>query len=252
MAWTFGAATDIGDRSEQQDRVAVLHAPDGRRHLIVLADGMGGLQDGALAAQMLVDSASQRFGQFQGGDVFALLEDICLGAHDALRQLGGAASTAPGTTAVLLYLDKQTAAWLHVGDSRLYHFRKGNLFSCTNDHSMLQMMLSQGLVEAGSSEAAAVQNRLYMRLGSEAEPEPDFNSVKLEDGDLFLLCSDGFWQALQAEDMLAALAKHPLEQDGLHNLMDLARQRSGEGSDNISVAVAQWQAVGFWQRLRSR
>lgn len=111
-------------------------------------------------------------------------------------------------------------------------------------------MLSDGLIEAGSHEATAMQNRLYMRLGGEVEPEPDFNSTKLEDGDVFLLCSDGFWQAVEPDDMLAVLAQYPLDQDGPQYLVDLARQRGGEACDNISLAIAQWRASSFWQRLR--
>jgi serine/threonine protein phosphatase PrpC len=249
MPWRFGSAVDIGGRNEQQDRVAVLHADDRQRHLIVLADGMGGLRDGALAAQTLVDAASHRFSEPLGDSAFNFLHDICLTAHAALRQLSGDVSPAPGTTMVTLYLDERTASWMHVGDSRLYHFRKGRLLTCTNDHSMLRMMLTEGLIEAGSGEAAAAQNRLYMRLGSEAEPEPDFNSSKLEDGDLFLLCSDGFWQVVEPEEVLKVLAQHPLDQDGSQYLVNLARQRGGQTCDNISLIVAQWHTPSCWQRL---
>lgn len=250
MPWRFGTALDIGGRSEQQDKVAVLHAPDRQRHLIVLADGMGGIVGGALAAQTLVDTAARHFAEPLGGRTFDLLQDICLAAHAGLRQLSGDGSPAPGTTMVLLYLDGRSAAWMHVGDSRLYQFRNGRLLNFTNDHSMLRLMLNDGVIEADSQEAAAMQNRLYMRLGGEAEPEADFNNSKLEDGDLFLLCSDGFWQTVGPEETLAVLAEHPLDQDGPRYLADLARQRGGATCDNISLAIAQWHASSYWQRLR--
>lgn len=252
MSWKFGSAANVGGRNEQQDRVAVLHAADGHRHLVVVADGMGGLRYGALAAQTLVDVASRRFAEPHGNSGFDFLQDICLEAHALLRKLTDDALPAPGTTAVLLYLNKHTASWMHVGDSRLYHFRDGCLSSCTNDHSMLRLMLGGGLVAPGSDEAAVAQSRLYMRLGSETVPEPDFNSCKLEDGDLFLLCSDGLWQALESEEMLAVLKQHPLDQDGPQYLTELALQRSGDGCDNISIAVAQWQgnASRGWQWVR--
>lgn len=248
MAWRFGAASVIGGRSEQQDRVALLHAADQRRHLLMVADGMGGLPDGALAAQTLIDVASQRFADRAGDSAFDLLQEICLQTHRALRQLSPD-PPAPGTTAVLLYLEQNTASWMHVGDSRLYHFRQGRLLNSTHDHSILRMMIDGGLVTAGSAEAAAVQNSLYMRLGSETEPEPDFNSSPLEHGDLLLLCSDGLWQAVAAEEMPVILAQQGLDQDGPQQLVELARQRSGAGCDNISVVVAQWQAGSLWQRL---
>lgn len=250
MAWTFGSACDIGGRSEQQDRVAILHTTDGKRHLLVLADGMGGLPDGALAAQKLIDQATSSLALAPSRKAFELLQDICLSTHAALRQLASDTGKVPGTTAVLLYLEKNTASWLHVGDSRLYHFRNGTLANCTNDHSMRRLMLEGGLVTEGSHEAAAAQSSLYMRLGSETVPEPDFNVCKLQAGDVFLLCSDGLWQAIDAEEMLSILAEHPIDQGGPRQLIELARQRSGEGCDNISVAVAQSQATGYWQRLK--
>lgn len=252
MPWKFGAATDIGGRSEQQDRLAILHSPDNQRHLIVVADGMGGLQEGALAAQTLIDIAAQRFAEHHGNSAFDFLHNICLASHHAISDLAIDAESAPGTTALLLYLNKQTASWMHVGDSRLYHFRKDQLLSRTNDHSLLQIMLGKGQVEAGSAEAIAMQNKLYMRLGSKTIPEPDFNTSSVEDGDLFVLCSDGLWQVLQSDEIIEMLDQHPLDQDGPQYLADLARQRGGTNCDNISLALVQWDGCassGYLQRF---
>lgn len=251
MPWKFGAATDIGGRSEQQDRLALLHSRNGRRHLMVVADGMGGLKNGAQAAQILVDVATDCFARHTGETPYALLHGICQTAHDAINDLQRDAEPAPGTTALLLYIDKQTASWAHVGDSRLYHFRKGSLLQHTNDHSLLQLMIEKGLVEAGSAAAAAMQNQLYMRLGGEQTPEPDFNTTEVEDGDLFLLCSDGFWQTVQPGEMVAAIGQYLSDKNGPQYLVGLARQRSGDGCDNITLAVSQWSdsaETGRWQR----
>lgn len=254
MPWNFGAATDIGGRSEQQDRIAILHSRNGRRHLLVVADGMGGLQNGAKAAQILIDVATVRFSRHNDDSPYSLLHGICLTAHDAINELQSTAEQrpAPGTTALLLYIDKWTACWAHVGDSRLYHFRKGELVTQTIDHSLMQLMIEKGVVEAGSAAAAEMQNQLYMRLGGERTPEPDFNTSEVEAGDLFVLCSDGLWQAVQPSEMIAAF-EHPLpDGNGPHFLAELARQRSGDGCDNISLVVSQWNitaATGFWQRF---
>ncbi|MGR8953655.1 MAG: hypothetical protein ACU83V_14775, partial [Gammaproteobacteria bacterium] len=69
---------------------------------------------------------------------------------------------------------------------------------------------------------------------------------------LFILCSDGFWQALQPSEIIAALIESPPDRDATQHLVDLARRRSGECCDNISLVVAQWrrdQATGAWQRF---
>lgn len=252
MPWKFGAATDIGGRSEQQDRLTLLHSPNGRRHLVVIADGMGGTQNGALAAQILIDVAAERFARLKNVDPCDFLNEICQTAHQEINDLCSDGGSAPGTTALLLYIDKRSAFWAHVGDSRLYHFRNGRLLMRTNDHSLLQLMLDKGLVEEGSAAAAEMQNKLYMHLGGEMTPETDFNESVVEDGDLFFLCSDGFWQAVQPGEMVAALDQFPPDQNGPQYLVDLARQRSGDSCDNISLAVLQWREAterGCWQRF---
>lgn len=252
MPWKFGAATDIGSRSEQQDRFALLHSKDERRHLVVIADGMGGLQNGAQAAQTLIDVATRYFMRRRHGAAYIFLQNICQAAHKAINDLQDNPASAPGTTALLLYIDKQTAYWLHVGDSRLYHFRNGCLLSHTKDHSLLQLMLEKRLVEADSVAAKTMQNQLYMRLGGEQNPEPDFNTARVESGDVFLLCSDGFWQAVHPAEMIKALEQYPPDHEGPQYLVDLARQRSGDCCDNISLAVVQWcEAVkpGYRQRF---
>ena len=112
---------------------------------------------------------------------------------------------------------------------------------------------AKGLVEEGSSAPQSMQNQLYMRLGGELLPEPDFNSADVQDGDVFLLCSDGFWQAVPTDEMLTTFEQCPSEQDSAKYLVDLAWQRSGNRCDNISLVVAQWQdstAQKYWQRLR--
>jgi serine/threonine protein phosphatase PrpC len=253
MTWKFGAATDIGGRSEQQDRLALLHSRNGRQHLAVVADGMGGLQFGAQAAQILVDVASEHFAHRKNGCPYDFLDGICRAAHQAINDLPVDEGPAPGTTALLLYIEKRTAFWAHVGDSRLYHFRRGGLLKRTKDHSLLQLMLDKGLAETNTAPAE-MRNQLYMRLGGEAAPEPDFNESEVEDGDMFLLCSDGFWQAVQPEEMIAALEQYPTDRDGPQFLVDLARQRSGDGCDNISLAVLQWEIdakPGYWLRLKN-
>lgn len=253
MTWIFNVATDIGSRSEQQDCFGILHSSDGRRHLVAVADGMGGLKNGAQAAQILVDVAAQHFVVHETGSAYTFLHDIFFAAHHAINNLPEAADSAVGTTGVLLSIDNQRAVWAHVGDSRLYHFRNGRLLSHTNDHSLRQLMLAKGLVEEDSYAAKSMQNQLYMRLGGELLPEPDFNSADVQDGDVFLLCSDGFWQAVPSDEMLTTLGKCPNEQDVAEYLVDVARLRSGNRCDNISLVVAQWQdstAQKYWQRLR--
>lgn len=255
MPWKFGAAQHIGGRKEQQDRLTILSSPDGHSHLIAVADGMGGLRYGAQAAQIVVDVAAQHFQKGNIGDPHIFLDNICQTAHNKINDMPNGLGPAPGTTMLLLYLDKRQAHWAHVGDTRLYHCRDGNLLTQTNDHSLLQLMTEKGLVEPNSDAAKTMQSQLYMRLGGDHVPEPEFASTEVRDGDFFILCSDGYWQAVPPDETIAALEEHPLSSDGPHYLVELARQRSGDSCDNISLALFQWadsSLAGCCKRFANR
>ena len=144
MPWQFSMASDIGGRSEQQDCLEMLSSDSGDTHLVVVADGMGGHRDGALAARTVIETARRHFNSGRTSDPQTFLQGLCLESHQAISDLGGNEQRSPGSTCVLLYLDGPEAYWAHVGDSRLYHFRNGKLLNLTQDHSVAQLMVSQG------------------------------------------------------------------------------------------------------------
>jgi serine/threonine protein phosphatase PrpC len=238
MTWQFGTASDIGGRAEQQDRVDVIASPDGERYLLVVADGMGGYEGGALAAQAVVDSAKCFFETESVEDPLAALRELCAEAHQAIVEVDAEGAQAPGSTCVLLHLSADEAHWAHVGDSRLYHFRNGKLLTRTLDHSMVQLLVSRGEMAEADMADSPLQNQLYMRLGGKQLPSPELGAAEVQQGDLFMLCSDGFWEWVDPEEVRAAAANNNLEAAG-ERLVRLARERGGEGGDNITVAMAQ-------------
>jgi PPM family protein phosphatase len=242
MTWTTGEALSIGGRREQQDRVAVHSSDDGQRHLLALADGMGGHRGGARAAQVVIDTAANNFNNQAVDDPKGFLQILCDAAHNGIRALGENEMLSPGSTCAFLYLNGAEAYWAHVGDSRLYHFRGRRLLKRTADHSVLQLMLAQGEIKENSAEARALQNQLYQRLGGIDPPEPDFGSTHVEPDDLFVLCSDGFWQTVKAEQIIAGVEESGASKDGAERLVRLALRQSNKECDNISVALAQWKA----------
>ena len=193
MIWQFGVASDIGGRKEQQDRVEIISSPGGEEHLVVVADGMGGHHGGAEAAQAVIDTSRCFFeSPGHGEDPLASLEQNCLRAHSVVHELGQGASPSPGSTCVMLYLSGDEACWAHVGDSRLYHFRNGKLMNRTSDHSMVQLLVAQGEMSEEEMANSPLQNQLYMRLGGGESPKPDLGATDAMQGDIFVLCSDGF------------------------------------------------------------
>jgi serine/threonine protein phosphatase PrpC len=238
MTWRFGIASDIGGRDEQQDRVEIIASTGGDDYLIVVADGMGGHRGGAFAAQAVVDSAKRFFETASVTDPLASLGKLCAQAHQAVVDVGEQGSQPPGSTCVLLYLSADEAYWAHAGDSRLYHFRNGKILTRTMDHSMVQLLVSRGKMAEAEMATSPLQNQLYMRLGGEQQPKPEFGAAEVQQGDVFMLCSDGFWGAVDPEEVGAVLSEKDLEA-AAERLVQLARERGGNGGDNITVAMAQ-------------
>jgi len=242
MPWQFAAATDIGGRSEQQDRLAVLHSADGCSHLLILADGMGGHRDGAIAAQAVVDTARKRFPRGDIDDPRSFLESLCAETHLAIRALEPGPGNAPGSTCALLYLRNAEAYWVHVGDSRLYHLRKGELLYRTKDHSKAQLLLERKAgPEPGAAEGASHQ--LYMCLGGSNELAPDFNASEVRPDDLFMLCSDGFWGHVEPLEVAQRIEGIALRNEQARALVELGRQRANGAGDNLSLVLARWQGA---------
>ncbi len=252
MSWQFAVATHIGDRDEQQDRVTILHSEDGATHLLIVADGMGGHEDGAKAAQMVIDTVTVAFDSQQAiEDPQLFLERVCLDAHVAIAALAADRSSAPGSTCVILYLTDTSAYWVHVGDSRLYQFNDGRFVYRTSDHSIAQLIEEQ---QTGSADVVP-QNELYMCLGGNNEVTPESAASIVQADDFFLLCSDGIWSQLDVEEALSKNESAIPDQQFADQLVDLARQQGAGQSDNICLAWAYHQgssktkSLGFLQRL---
>ncbi len=238
MTWQYASALTIGDREEQQDRVAIFHLEDREAHLLVVADGMGGHNDGAAAAQTVIDIASSRFDQGMIEDPRKFLEDICLDAHEAILTLSENRTSAPGSTCVIAYLTATQAYCVHVGDSRLYQFHGGRLIHKTSDHSIAQLIEEQEGSLDDEARPSAPQNQLYMCLGGNNGLSPEFYASQVSAGDFFLLCSDGFWGQLDVEQLFAGTDGTAIDQEYAGELVQLASQQGQGKSDNICLAWA--------------
>ena len=256
MSWQFSMASDIGGRKEQQDCLDRLNLNGDNSHLVIVADGMGGHRDGALAARTVIETARHRLGSDKPSDPRAFLKSLCLESHQAINNLGGEDERSPGSTCILLYVNGPEAYWAHVGDSRLYHFRNGELVNRTQDHSVARLMVEQGRLKEGDTAVNALQNQLYMRLGGDKTPQPEFGASEIEPDDTFMLCSDGFWAYITPEEAVSILDDLPPDEDGAARLVAIAKERGGSRGDNISLALTRWvpeksaAGSGLLSRLR--
>lgn len=252
MPWQFIKADDIGGRSEQQDRCAVLQSDTQDAALAVVADGVGGHGHGSLAAQRVIDLAAQRFTTAALEDPEQFLEQLCLDAHRAILALEHDGTGASCSTCVFLLLREADAYWAHCGDSRLYLIRDGVPILQTSDHSMVQLQLDAG---AKREEITVSANQLYMCLGAGGGIEPVIDACKPRPGDTFLLCSDGFWGPLQIEEVARSLACNRFESPLAEGWVQQAKRTAGSNGDNISLVLARLAsppggiAARWWRRL---
>lgn len=238
-----GYARDIGGRAEQQDAVAVFASPDGTRHLLVVADGMGGHAEGARAAGTAMATAGRQWEACGGrpADPAAFLDQIFRDTHDALRADGRPPEARPGTTLIALHIDGQDAHWAHCGDSRLYHFAGPKRVFRTRDHTRVQELLEAGQIIEAEMGHHPAQNQLLQALGVAESIQVDFGHATPGPDSRFLLCSDGFWEQISPTEMHALLESGNL-QAGLEAWVREAARRGGARGDNVAAAACRVHA----------
>ncbi len=234
------SAQHIGDRKEQQDRIALFPHTTRRGMLMaVLADGMGGHSGGAMAAEQVVLKARQNFEEFAPGDETpeVLLRAIIEEAHVVTKLTRFTSEQDPHTTACVLLFQAGRVDWAHCGDSRIYHFRGDQLISRSFDHSYVNEMVKQGFLTPEQAEQHPQKNVLLGCLGSEREPTIDLGGTSpLADGDTFLLCSDGLWAYFSDAELGGVLAAHP-PRAAAEILIQRARDRASGHGDNCSLVI---------------
>lgn len=238
-----GTGQHIGDRKEQQDRAALFGAPKAPGYMMaVVADGMGGLSGGALAAEQVIRTAKQAFDVFspQTDDVEKMLATIALDAHTVIKLTAIASEKKPHSTMVALVLTPdKTAVWAHVGDSRLYRFSGPNCAERTIDHSYVEALVQSGKLSREAAQRHHLANVLLNALGShDNQPQVTIGRYAgLKVGDSFLLCSDGLWHDLSEAELGAAIAMNSPRQAS-EMLINKARERvTGDAGDNCTLAI---------------
>ncbi|MCX8086585.1 MAG: serine/threonine-protein phosphatase [Rhodocyclaceae bacterium] len=233
-------AQHIGDRQEQQDRVAIFPHPQQKGTLLVaLADGMGGHTGGALAAEQVIMSAKHNFDAAtpSGSRVKELMAQSIRDAHEGIKLAAITSEQDPHSTACLLIVQPGRADWAHCGDSRIYHFRNGEKIARSFDHSHVMNLVKLGYLTEAQAESHPQKNLLISCLGDKDEPKIDFGeAVPLVDGDCFLVCTDGLWAYFSDEELGRVLMEFPVRQ-AAEILVNTVRSRAQGRGDNLSLAI---------------
>ena len=257
MMYEYFCLTDTGRLRESNEDSVVLD-PDNQ--VVVLADGMGGYNAGEVASVMATTFIKTELGRWlsEGGSQASAREikramEICV--DNANQSIFNAANANPqyagmGTTLVMGVFQGSRALIGHVGDSRCYRLRGHAFVQLTRDHSLLQEQIDAGLISQEQAQYATHKNLVTRALGVEDTVLLEVNEYRAEEGDLYMMCSDGLSDMVPDGRMAAMLLTAGTLEEKCRALIDAAN--GGGGRDNISVILAYARSKAVRRGLLSR
>lgn len=235
-------ATDVGRRRNNED--AYLECPE--LGFIALSDGMGGAASGEIASSCFIETARELFENYQSEspETLAMLvqevfriSNIRILEHVKLHP----DDRGMGCTGELLAFHSNSYIIGHVGDSRIYLFREGELRQITKDHSLVQSQVDQGMLSAAEARTHPRKNIILRAVGTEPALQLDVIKGAARDRDIFLACSDGLTESMDDQKIAAMLTAATDLNRTARNLISSA---IAEGSkDNITVVLCKLQYV---------
>lgn len=207
-------------------------------HVLAVADGFGsgGAHASTAAVEALKVLDRETHETLSAGSVLNLLDDAVQGATRAVRDVAAADEEAGTTLTAMLWTGSQLAL-VHIGDSRAYLLRDGELFRITHDHTLVQSMVDEGRLTVEEAAAHPQRTLLLKALtGGGSAPSPDLRLQDALPGDRYLLCSDGLSRVLTDRDIERTLASVPDPEEAVRTLV--AGANDAGGPDNVSCVVA--------------
>ena len=231
----------IGGRKENQDSAGFRETELGS--LIVVCDGMGGMQGGSVASQLAVQTILETvaLADKKTNPKTVLIQAI-KNANAAIIEHGqnNPNLRGMGTTATVLLLTPYSALTAYVGDSRIYQLRNGKKIFRTFDHSMVFEMVKKRIISEEQARLSAQSNVILKALGVNADVEVEIAERPYKKGDRFVLCSDGFWGAMPEEEFVRHLVEsNPIDKilESTANVVESIGRNSGQEFDNLTAAI---------------
>jgi PPM family protein phosphatase len=230
MIGRVGAVTDPGRTRRHNEDAYVIEPP-----LFAIADGMGGAQAGEVASR-LATAALREAGANGGGEqhIADLIQEANRRVYD--RSSSDPNTSGMGTTITVALVEDDNVAFGHVGDSRAYLIRDAQMEQLTEDHSLVNELLKTGKLSREEAETHPQRSVITRALGTDPDVDVDTFSVRAENGDLFLLCSDGLTDMVSEESILDVVERNRDDIDGALRALVKAANRGG-GQDNITVVA---------------
>ena len=230
MIGRAAAVTDPGRTRRHNEDSFVIEPP-----LFAIADGMGGAQAGEVASR-LATAALKEAGANGGGEqrIADLIQEANRRVYD--RSSSDPNTSGMGTTITVALVEDDRVAFGHVGDSRAYLIRRARMEQLTEDHSLVNELLKTGKLSREEAETHPQRSVITRALGTDPDVDVDTFSVRAEDGDLFLLCSDGLTDMVSEESILDVVERNRSDIDGALRALVKAANHGG-GQDNITVVA---------------
>jgi serine/threonine protein phosphatase PrpC len=233
------AGTDTGLQRRANEDSLLARSP-----LFVVADGMGGAQAGEVASKIAVESFHA--GLPDGSPPEEGLAAHALAANARIHALSreNAEQAGMGTTLTAVYVGEQEVAIAHVGDSRAYCLRDGELLRLTDDHSLVDELIREGRLTPEEAEDHPQRSIITRALGPEETVEVDTRSFRARAGDIYLLCSDGLTSMVPEARLAEVLRLHAGAR--LRDIGEalIAEANHAGGRDNITVILLRLEEVG--------
>jgi len=247
-----GGVTDVGRvRTNNEDSYKILEG----LNLYVLSDGMGGEAHGEVASGLAVDTvvkycseakadsgvtlvgtAPDHFGE-KTKRLQSAVQQANLNIYESAQK--NQAQRGMGATVTTVWANDDRLSVAHVGDSRAYLLRMGNLQQLTSDHSLVAEQVRRGIITPQQAEESEMQSVLLRALGAHPEVEVDVDEVGIYPGDILLICSDGLSRMVTEPEIAGTLQAETRPVEAAQKLVDLANERGG--LDNVTVIVVRFQ-----------
>lgn len=241
MKWDLYQYTHPGGRPYNEDRCLIVQKPD-RPPLLLLADGLGGHGNGDRAAQLAVDCLQKvwREGEPPGAGAAARLTVGIAQANEKLVEVQKAEHLAMKTTLVAASPTEEGLVCAHCGDSRLYLVREGTIRQVTQDHSVTWKKYQAGQIAHRQVNEDEDRTSLLRAVGDSDRCAPDVEllSMSFTLGDGLLLCSDGFWEYLYQEEILADCLKSDTAAQWARWMLLRVMERIRTDTDNLTLLTA--------------
>jgi serine/threonine protein phosphatase PrpC len=245
MQIEYAKVSALGDRSDNQDRAAVVVSEDAAMMLVF--DGMGGHSDGARAPETGLQVVQDLFmaATLPVFDPQGFLYMALSRAHDEVVNLGQdvAVDFRPRATCAICLVQESGAFWAHIGDSRIYLVRDSGVLTRSRDHSHVEVLIQEGAITEEEALDHPMRNFVECCIGGDA-PVPDMSITgkkALLPGDVLLACSDGLWSGLSDSDMAQiGLSGDDNLADNLKQLSIQALSANAPYSDNTTGTALRW------------